>query len=67
MIMIIIIVIYNNNDDNDNDNNKGTNLYGIKLQHCWFGVSEVKATYIVLEIKKASYWLLSSNKKTKTN
>ena len=35
--MIIIIVIYNNNDDNDNNNNKSINLYGIKLQHCWFG------------------------------
>lgn len=32
-----MIVIYNNNDDNDSDNNKGINLYGIKLQHCWFG------------------------------
>ena len=39
-MIIIIIVIYNNNNDdndNDNDNNKGINLYGIKLQHCWFG------------------------------
>ena len=53
IMIIIIIVIYNNNDDNDNNNNKGIKLYGIKLQHCWFGCVGNKSYLYCVRIQES--------------